>query len=355
MQHEFYKINDSKTSLDKLQFLKNAIDIFSRQKEDEKLKTIDDLLPMLVYLVIKSEHSHWFPTLQFIKEFNLAQILDHNEFGAQSFLCTTLEAVIFYIQTDEIKLKPRIDDKPAIFYLIMENKEEELVTHLTQVQNVKFIDKSNNWCPLHAAAAHGLQKILFLLLHSCTWDINSTTKKLETPLILAAKNGHDLCVKTLLYFAEHMHLKLRVNCQDIWGNTALHYSSKWGFDTILDSLLEYEAKTNIKNKKNKLAINYAYNAKIYHLLESADKYQVEEYPVNESEYIFLTNEDLSDDPTPFTVAVPAETLIAKPSASPEINGNSLDFIVPDDMCHPLCNCSKCLSLIESSKNSHKLL
>lgn len=352
MQLEFQKINDSKTSLDKLQFLKNAIDIFSSHKQNEKLKTVDDLLPVLVYLIIKSEFCHWSPTLTFIKEFNLAKILEQNEFGAQNFLCTTLEAVIFYIASDEIQLKPRNDPKPEIFHIIKDCKEQELVKYLADVSlngnTSQFIDKSNNYCPLHYAAVVGSQKIFFLLLHSKLWDINAVTKRGETPLLLSAKYGHECCVKTLLYFCDHLKIVIAKNLQDVDGNTALFYASKWGFDTIIETLLEYDAKTNIRNKKNELAIANAYNTQIYNILESAENYQnYEEFPVSESEYVFLTTEDLCDDFTP--VEKPTE----KESQTEEVNGNFIfEEKVPNGMCHPLCSCSKCLSIIDDLKIQH---
>jgi ankyrin repeat protein len=124
--------------------------------------------------------------------------------------------------------------------------------------------------------------------------INSATNQQQTPLLLAAMNGHDCCVKAMLYFADHTCLSLDLNAQDFDGNTALHYASQAGFESIVDGLLEYQAKASIKNHLGKTAIDYAFSTAIKNKLESALKYQAEELPVNENEYVFISNEDLAD-------------------------------------------------------------
>jgi ankyrin repeat domain-containing protein 27 len=154
--------------------------------------------------------------------------------------------------------------------------------------------KDNNGCtPLHYAAKCGHQKVLFLLLHGRS-NINSVTNSQQTPLLLAAMNGHDCCVKALLYFADHTMQAIDLNSQDSYGNTAIHYASQAGFDAILDGLLEYQAKVTIKNNIGKIPIDLAYNSLIKQKLESAAKYQVEELPVNEQEFVWISNEDLAD-------------------------------------------------------------
>lgn len=107
-------------------------------------------------------------------------------------------------------------------------------------------------------------------------------------------NGHDCCVKALLYFADHASLPVDLNSQDCDGNSALHHASQAGYDSIIEVLLEYKAKVTIKNNLGKIPLDYAYSSLIRNKLESAAKYQVEELPVNEQEFVFISNDDLAD-------------------------------------------------------------
>lgn len=378
MKIELSKISSCKCSLDKLYCIKNAIDAIS-SCDNNKLMTVDELLPILVFAIIKTNYFHWIPSLMFIKEFNLSQMLGPENQSAGSvifYILTTLEAVIYFIQTNEsLSIKRhnlvspiKIDEIASqddylnhLFQYVKENNEIQLM-QLINVSYEKFVSRTssepsdeasfchplctcssckfkieesesnvnlkskndltmlhiasaynvpkmisilmnhnadvhvrdaNGWSPLHHAAYRGSQKVLFLLLHGKS-NINAVTQYQQTALILAAMNGHDCCVKALLYFADHTSLSLDLNAQDCDGNTSLHHASQAGYDAIVDGLLEYQAKVTLKNNLGKVPSDYAYSTVIRNRLESAAKYQVEELPVSELEYVFISNEDLAD-------------------------------------------------------------
>lgn len=48
-----------------------------------------------------------------------------------------------------------------------------------------------------------------------------------------------------------------INKQDIYGNTCLHYAIQSGSLLIISLLLEFNINTTLKNKEDKLAIDYA--------------------------------------------------------------------------------------------------
>lgn len=378
MRIELSKISICRNSMDKLYCMKNVIDTISSLNGDQ-LMTVDELLPVLVFAIIKTNYFHWIPTLFFIKEFNLSQTLGPENQSAGSvifYILTTLEAVIYFIQTNEnLNLKnhqmismKKIDEIASpddyanhLFQYVKENNEIQLMQlielnfesfkvrnipefseetslchplcscsscklkteesksnvnmksqnnltmlHIASAFNVpKMVTilmnlgadgnarDSKGWTPLHYAASRGLQNVLFLLLHGKS-NINAVTNYQQTPLILSAMNGHDCCVKALLYFADHTSLSLDLNAQDSDGNTALHHASQSGYDGIIDGLLEYKAKITSKNNLGKIPADYAYSSAVKSKLESAAKYQVEELPVNEQEYVFISNEDLAD-------------------------------------------------------------
>ena len=378
MRIELTKISECKTSLDKLYCIKNVIDSIS-MCNDSKLMTTDELLPVLVFAMIKTNYYHWIPTLAYIKEFNLSQMLGPENQSAGSvifYILTTLEAVIYFIETNEdLNLKSqqlisvkKVDEIESqndfihhLFQYVKENNEIQLM-QLMNINFAKFIEKrssesssevplchplctcisckfkneqsesnvnvksinnlrmlhiasrynvpkmasilmnleadvnvkdSDGWGPLHFAANHGHQQVLFLLLHGKA-KINAITNLQQTPLILASMNGHDCCVKAMLFFSDHTNLTLDLNAQDSEGNTALHHASQAGYDSIVDGLLEYSAKVTLKNNLSKIPLDYVHNSLIKNKLEQAAKYQVEEHPVNEQDYVFISNEDLAD-------------------------------------------------------------
>ncbi|CRK97536.1 CLUMA_CG010924, isoform A [Clunio marinus] len=373
MKIELLKIDSCKTSVDKLHCFKNVMDAVSLCS-NSKLLTTDEMLPILVYAIVKTKYFHWIPTLIFIKEFNLSQILGAENQSAGSmifYVLTTLEAVIYFLQTNEqlyitqnqFVTSKKIDEIQSqddyvqyLFQYVKENNEIQLTQlmkvsfesfqsrregttatdhsschplcscseckHINKDEHSNVNIKSQNgltmlhiaaaynvpkmttllinlnadvnsanlnlWTPIHYAAYYGHQKVLFLLLHGKS-NINEMTKDQQTPLILAALNGHDCCVKALLYFSDHTNLPLNLNAQDYEGNTALHYASQLGFDAIVDGLLEYKAKSTVKNHIGKTPSDYAFNSIIKNKLESAAKYQVDE-----QDFVFISNEDLAD-------------------------------------------------------------
>lgn len=66
-----------------------------------------------------------------------------------------------------------------------------------------------------------------------------------------------------------MKIKLDLNLQNNLGNTALHFASKFGFITIIESLLEYGIRTDTQNKLNQTPIDYAHNSKVFKLITNS--------------------------------------------------------------------------------------
>lgn len=65
--------------------------------------SVDDLIPILVFVIIKSSLTHWVATLHFLKSFIFTEFSNGSDKGVDSFLITTLEAAILYIQSIDLK------------------------------------------------------------------------------------------------------------------------------------------------------------------------------------------------------------------------------------------------------------
>lgn len=125
----------------------------------------------------------------------------------------------------------------------------------------------NNWTALHYAAARGHQNVLLLLLHAGV-EINCQTNDKFTPLHLSCLNGHQGCVKALLYYSDHVKVKIDKNLPNKMGDTPLHLAAMWGFVEIIETLLEYGVKIDRINRLGHTASDYAHNSFVTELLQN---------------------------------------------------------------------------------------
>lgn len=130
------------------------------------------------------------------------------------------------------------------------------------------IRDENNYTPLHYAAARGHQNTLLLLMHAGA-KVTAVTNDKSTALHLGCLNGHLNCVKALLYYSDHMKMKIDRNAQNRMGDTAIHIAAKWGFRDIVQVLLEYGVKTDLENRIGETALDCGHNSHIAAMLQNA--------------------------------------------------------------------------------------
>ncbi|CAJ0936981.1 unnamed protein product [Ranitomeya imitator] len=138
--------------------------------------------------------------------------------------------------------------------------------------------------PLHLACQKGHQKIALLLLHyKASRDIQDNNG--NTPLHLACTHGHEdwdiwgggmlaflgwdirgVCVKALVYYDV---TSCRLDCGNEKGDSALHIAARWGYQPIIEVLLQNGADTNKANKRKETPLHCALNSKILSIMESA--------------------------------------------------------------------------------------
>lgn len=103
-----------------------------------------------------------------------------------------------------------------------------------------------------AARYNSLERVQFLLDRDVNVNITSEFAG-ETPLMIAAYNGHESIVKALLT------KNPMINMKDNDGHTALHNAAYKDNITIVQDLLKAGADPNIKNKGNDSPLDTAYN------------------------------------------------------------------------------------------------
>jgi len=251
---ELSRLDNFVTVLGKVQCLKRTVKYVSCGKSSI---SSDELLPMLVFLVIKADLSNWMAQLFFMRQFRLSTKSDH-EADETSFLISSLEAAIEYIASNVIhngdkcinldnfkKLKNKLDFS-SVNYLFMCIKNGDL----PEVEKILICNRSG-----HVALCHPLC--------SCTsceqkWikhqDLNAYLKndKDLTPLHVAVLYNQIIIVGFLLD-----HTNIDINAADSDGLTALHYACMKNYQNILLLLLHENADPRVTDSKGNTPLHLA--------------------------------------------------------------------------------------------------
>ncbi|XP_074864593.1 ankyrin repeat domain-containing protein 27 isoform X2 [Carettochelys insculpta] len=221
--------------------------------------------------------------------------------------------------------------------------------------------------PLHLACQKGYQNVTLLLLHykasTAVQDNNG-----NTPLHLACTYGHEDCVKALVYYDVH---SCRLDTGNEKGDTPLHIAARWGYQGIIEVLLQNGANPDIQNRMKETALQCALNSKILSLMES--NYLTFERGQSASESP-VRSPQRSADTFSRGSSVSSLSSVSADNRQEDIKNNYkeiekllravadgdlemvrylLEWIeeeeeveeatgtVKPELCHPLCQCSKC--------------
>lgn len=117
------KIDTFNTVLEKVLCLKQALNAINKRDKGNNvvLLTADELLPVFVFLVIKSGLPNWYSQLTYMRDFRFSGV-GRGDGDECAFLITTLEAVIEHIQSGALAGPP----DPEAYYYESELTEEAL-------------------------------------------------------------------------------------------------------------------------------------------------------------------------------------------------------------------------------------
>lgn len=121
--------------------------------------------------------------------------------------------------------------------------------------------------PLHIASQRGNQTAVILLIDNSA-TVNVVDNDGNSPLHLCCVNGHEECAKVFFFQRKQ---NVDVNLPNDHGDTALHNAAKWGYVEIVQLLLGNGASPHALNRKKETPLQSAHNAKVMKLLAAHDE------------------------------------------------------------------------------------
>ncbi|KAK6166700.1 hypothetical protein SNE40_023334 [Patella caerulea] len=231
---ELSKLNQYSTPLGRLFCIKRVVASLTRpsrqssqSSSEDSLMTTDDFLPILIFLIIKSEIPNWLANLAYMQHFHLAKSNSDDEFG---FYLASVEAALEHIKSGQISEEVITKDKLMFErwqpLTLAESYKDEGIQRQSST-NPNAIDEFFQYVQLGDEAA-----VLKMLDNKCTEEIYL---KLCHPLCscdrcerLLAKNRLDSSLVTAL-------------TRDDRGYTALHVAAYYGQARLIDILIKYGA------------------------------------------------------------------------------------------------------------------
>ncbi|XP_041788430.1 ankyrin repeat domain-containing protein 27-like [Anopheles merus] len=294
---ELVRIDYARTVIDKIGCLQRVMEVLTKGQQEQQQQhavTTDHLVPLFIFLILKSGLTHWIMTITFLKEFQFNNVFREQriETGEHGFLIATLEAAIVYISCGSIARTQRLgvrldrarglagtppdsdsdstgsastgdwefrcaDDFLDYLLALMRNDDEvrivELLQDITNNQALlcggpteagyyylPSIDDQNRQgqAAIHLAAILGNAKLLTLIL-SLQPNVNAVDGRNWTALHYAAANGHQNLLLLLL------HAGININSTSNDAHTSLHLACLNGHSGCVKALLYFSEHMRI--------------------------------------------------------------------------------------------------------------
>ncbi|XP_062716938.1 ankyrin repeat domain-containing protein 27 isoform X1 [Aedes albopictus] len=307
VKKELLRIDDCRTAIDKSACLRKAFEIIAREQAGaagakngaavpgpKQMATMDDVIPLLIFVITKTGLTNWIMNLTFLKEFQLSETTtptSKDKYGQNTYLLTTLEAVIVYISCCSIERSQRLgidlmsdediqmkkyaemsfknaDQFLNYLFTLMKNGEEEEILNVFQDFNNSMesdIDPTikkchplcscvrcesmpyqphiddrnqNGLAAIHLAATLGSPKLLTIILNLKP-NVDAVDAKNWTALHYAAANGHQNLLLLLL------HAGININSTSNDQHTSLHLACLNGHSGCVKALLYFSEHMKI--------------------------------------------------------------------------------------------------------------
>uniref|UniRef100_A0A1B0C8T6 VPS9 domain-containing protein n=2 Tax=Lutzomyia longipalpis TaxID=7200 RepID=A0A1B0C8T6_LUTLO len=314
---ELCRIEGCTTVLEKMNCLKNALNVLPRNGTESSAVSSDEIIPVLAFAIVKSSLTHWITTLNYLKRLKFTSLCDN---GVEDYLLTTLEAAMAFLEgglcakgtKDPTQQDTRILDRFAsredfieYFHGKVRGNCESEVIRLMDVAHMEIESLNRKLChplcdcpecrdvmgqsvpdvncatddgrtALHVAAAAGPAKMVTLLI-ALGARVNVRDRDGVTPLHVAAKAGQQSTLLLLLHAGAKIDVKTNIEAE-----TPLHLAAANGQDRCVkailyfcdhmhvpQSLMEFGARRDVRNKLGIAAVDASHNTHIRTLIEGA--------------------------------------------------------------------------------------
>ncbi|CAH0719466.1 unnamed protein product, partial [Brenthis ino] len=278
------KIDTYDTILEKVLCLKQALNAINKidNSNNVVLLTADDLLPVFVFLLIKSGLPNWYSQLKYMKEFRFSGI-GKGDSDESAFLITTLEAVIEHIQSGALAGPPNPESYYYESNLTEENLNDSIQRKSSLTESISTNDTTGREETLEyifdlikASNSEQVQK----LLEKNQKHMDSIQQNENTAIKLAENQDDDddeeeeenyeaeiyqrlchplcNCKKCCSKISKNL-LKTSptVSSRDSHGLTPLHVASIHGKANIVEVLIEMGARVNATDLNECTPLHYA--------------------------------------------------------------------------------------------------
>lgn len=286
---ELSRVDCYSTVLGKIGCLKKTVAAVSKLESSNfshgNIIAADDLLPMLIFLIIKSGLPNWIAHLTYMKQFNFSSSNDYSA-SQNNFLVTSLEAAIEHIKSGlmlgssapeaQFDYEIKNDNSPSFEMVEMSCKDRTKHTHkistplsdlfeMAQIGNVVEMSKIlstnahslNDSSDLNKLLCHPLcscdkcERQLSVNLCNTTPTVHSCDDKGLTVLHIACTYGRPKVVDLLLSSGAD------TEACDYSGLTPLHYASVRGHQNALLLLLHGGATLDSVDNEGNTALHFA--------------------------------------------------------------------------------------------------
>lgn len=327
-KRELSQLNQCTSPQHKLICLRNVIHVVMQSpshRVNKHFMSADDLLPVLLYLLVKTEIPNWMANLSYIKNFRFCSPVK-DELG---YCLTSFEAAVEYIHQGNLSLgqpgSGELNDKAffrermnllyqppsapidILFEHIAAGNQAEVEALLSEGETYEdcvqkmchplcFCDSceklvsgrmndpsivtpssrdDRGYTPLHVAAFCG-QPMMIDVLACKGGAVNATDYHGSTPLHLSCQKGYQNVTLLLLDY------KASTEVQDNNGNTALHLACMHGHEDCVKALVYYQLYTcnlDMTNDKGDtplhVAARWGYDGIIQVLLENGANTEIQ--------------------------------------------------------------------------------
>uniref|UniRef100_H2XVJ0 VPS9 domain-containing protein n=1 Tax=Ciona intestinalis TaxID=7719 RepID=H2XVJ0_CIOIN len=258
-RRELSMMNRFRTPGEKLECLENTIRFLSprtSQATQPIVMSSDDLLPILIYLVLKCEITNWLANLMYMKYFYFTK----TNKDQHSFYLATLEAAVEHVRNRNIKIDrtklsalsshEQTQELHHLFKLI-ENVDVAGVDRLLrQAQDMKSLHDHDKCHPL--CECNNCTKLSNRKANRGSYvSVSSRDDRGRTALHIAAVTGKHEVVDTLLNHGSD------INASDYHGATPLHLAAQEGSQSVIFLLLHHEAAANAVDNNNNTPLHLA--------------------------------------------------------------------------------------------------